>query len=163
MPRKAKGQRTDLNRPTQAVKVAPSQQYGQGAQQIAAQKAIPLPNSAPIPTGPPPQAMPPGPPAQVAPPSPMLGDLGALDRPTDRPSEPLTAGMSIGTGGGPDTLSQAPESMGPVDGALKVDLAQMRNYLPALELMASAPDASDTTRNLVRRIRGAMPTTEPMT
>jgi hypothetical protein len=71
--------RTDLNQP---VRTVPGQTYGQAGQQAAAQQAIPLPQSA----GPPP----PGP--------------GLLAAPSNRPGEPVTAGLPIGPGPGPEAV-----------------------------------------------------------
>lgn len=62
------GNRTDLV--AQPVKTGPSQQYGQAAAQQRAQQAIPLPQQAP---------------------PPMPVDLFA---PTQRPDEPVTAGLT---------------------------------------------------------------------
>lgn len=73
-PGKAYSNRTDLT--AQAVRTAPSQSYGQATQQAAAQQAIPLP-----------QAPEPG--------------AAAFHRPSERPTEPLTAGMPMGAGPGP--------------------------------------------------------------
>lgn len=62
--------RTDLNQP---IRTAPSTSYGEATAQEEAQRAIPLP--------------------QMAPPDP-----GPFNRPTDRPAEPLTAGVPMGPG-----------------------------------------------------------------
>lgn len=82
--------RSDLNQP---VRTAPGQQYGQATAQADAQRAIPLPATAP-----PPSAAP----APVAAPPP---EPGLLSAPTARSNEPLTAGMNIGAGPGPDANS----------------------------------------------------------
>ena len=83
MPRKGRGgsrlgrpgesytNRTDLNQP---VRAAPSTTYGERTAQEDAQRAIPLPQMAPPP------------------------DPGPFNRPTDRPAEPLTAGVPVGPG-----------------------------------------------------------------
>lgn len=70
--------RTDLNNPAQkiAVQTAKGQTYGKAAEQAAAQRAVPM-----------------GAPAQVAP-----GSMGAFNRPTERPQEPITAGVNFGDG-----------------------------------------------------------------
>lgn len=79
-PGKAYPNRTDLT--AQAVRTAPSQSYGQATEQAAAQQAIPLP-----------QAPEPG--------------ASAFHRPSERPAEPLTAGMPMGAGPGPSITQQA--------------------------------------------------------
>jgi hypothetical protein len=94
--------RTDMRQgPTQPVRTAPGQAYGEAAMQQSAQKAIPLSNA--------PQAAPSGAPStpQAAP-----GGMGgggpqvipSLTAPTARPNEPLTAGLSTGAGPGPAVL-----------------------------------------------------------
>lgn len=89
-PGKAYPNRSDLAQP---VRTATRQPYGAAKQQADAQRAIPLPQSAP-----PPSATP----APTAPPPPEPGLLGS---PSARPNEPLTAGMPIGVGPGPDVNS----------------------------------------------------------
>lgn len=74
-----------------------------------------------------------------------------LSAPTARPNEPVQAGLSLGPGAGPDSIpSLAPNAPDP-------DIIQFAPYLPALELMTSLPGASSAVRNLVRRLRGAIP------
>ena len=80
------GNRTDLQNPTNkmAVTAAPGQTYGEAGAQRAAQQAVPMgAPQAPV----------------VAP-----GSLGNLDRPTERPMEPVTAGNPMGAGPGADAL-----------------------------------------------------------
>jgi hypothetical protein len=101
------------------------------------------------------------PPVQAAPPPPGPGgpagqsatgppaELGAFNRPTERPGEPLTTGIPSGPGAGPEALA-ATNRPDP-------ELEAMRPYLPTLELLASQPNASPTARMFVRRLRGSMP------
>ena len=74
--------RSDLRNPTKklAAKAAPGQTYGEAGKQIAAQQQVPM-AAQPQPTVAPPQ--------QVERQRP--GQFGPLDRPTERPDEPLTA------------------------------------------------------------------------
>lgn len=75
--------RSDLRNPaTLAAKAAPGQTYGEAGKQIAAQRAVPM--------GTPPTeravgAVQPTPPAEV---------MGAFDRETERPNEPIMAGVN---------------------------------------------------------------------
>jgi len=96
-PGKAYSNRTDLNQP---VQVAPSKEYGQGVQQAAAQRAIPLPNAAA-------QAPAPGPMSAPSAPvsGPMPGELGPLDAPSQRPGEHVSTGLPVGPGAGPEAIS----------------------------------------------------------
>lgn len=83
---KAYGNRTDLNGGKVPMAAAPNQTYGKAGEQLAAQRAVPVA----------------APPAPAAPAGPLPGSFGPLTRPTERPSEPLTAGAPFGAG--PSTL-----------------------------------------------------------
>lgn len=100
-PGKAYSNRTDLNQP---VQVASGQPYGARQEQVAAQKAVPLPAAPPVPASPPP--------------GPAPGSFGAFDRPTERPNEPITAGMAMGPGPGPEVLRGAINPAGDVEAQL---------------------------------------------
>ncbi len=82
--------RSDLRNPTKklATKAAPGQTYGEAGKQIAAQQQVPMAAS------PQPAVAPP----QTAVERPRPGQFGPLDRPTERPDEPLTAGAPFGPG-----------------------------------------------------------------
>lgn len=117
-PGQAYANRTDLqsDQPV-AVQTAPGQSYGQRAAQTAAQQQIPL--------APPPGPSAPGAgvPAPGGPPTPQPGAGQALagpqplkatspepgelswTGPSERPNEPITHGLPIGAGGGPEVLS----------------------------------------------------------
>lgn len=88
----AYGQRTDLNMAPSAV---PGQTYGEAGAQMAAQRAVPM--GAPA--------------APAAPKAPTVapGQYGPLDRPTERPNEPVTAGAPFG----PGRMSQGNAYIGP--------------------------------------------------
>lgn len=70
-----------------------------------------------------------------------------LYAPTQRPDEPVTAGIPMGAGPGPEVLgintNQDTES----------DRARLISYLPALEAAASDPNSSQAFRNYVRMVR----------
>lgn len=83
----------------------------------------------------------------------LAGGLGGFTRPTERPNEPVTAGLPFGPGPGRESLEQRlpqPVQRDP-------DLEALRPYLGTLELLASQPDTSIAARNFIRRIRGGMP------
>lgn len=88
-PGKAYGNRSDLT----AAKPIPGGQYGEMAQQ---QQVIDAGPGTTTPPGPPP----------VGP-----GGLGAFDRPTERPAEPLTHGAPFGPGAPGMTLPQPPDPL----------------------------------------------------
>jgi len=99
--------RTDMTLPAQ---VAPGGTYGTRQQLEAAQRNIPLPGPAaqnvPPPAGPVPQPTQPA--GGGAPPMPPLD----FARQSERPNEPITAGMPIGAGPGPETMADAPDIIG---------------------------------------------------
>jgi hypothetical protein len=76
--------RTDLQNPAAkiAATAAKGQAYGEAGKQIAAQQAVPMGAS----------------PASMMPQGIAPGSMGALDRMTERPNEPITAGMDFGAG-----------------------------------------------------------------
>lgn len=94
--------------PKQAVT---GQTYGEAGKQLEAQSAVPM---APSPTD-----------------QPVLqpGSLGAFNRPTERPMEPVTAGASFGPGPTPRTQF-APPTQDPV----LVELRALYNAYPSDEL-----------------------------
>jgi len=136
--------RTDLNA-SMPVATQTGQDYGQAAAQQAAQRAIPVASqpldgikSNPITQGVNQQAPTPQPQTitgqmpqqQVYP-----GEL-KFDHPTDAPEEPITAGIPIGEGAGPEALHTfAPQ------------------LTKTLEQMASAPGASAMVMDLARAAR----------
>lgn len=97
MPRKGRGgarqgtpgtaytNRTDLAVDRQPVAVPQGQTYGEAGRQEAAQQAMPLPDLGS-----------------------MLSGLPGLADPTQRPDEPLTAGLPMGPGPGPEALAAPP-------------------------------------------------------
>ncbi len=137
----AYAQRSDLAGSPQAIKTAPGQAYGMAQQQRDSQAIVPVAGTA-VPA---PGAPSPGGQAAPAPQGPTPG-MGFAD-PTARTGEPITAGMPMGAGPGPESLG-LPDENGVEDLAM---------YLPMLEFMASQPGASAQTRNFVRRLRGAAP------
>jgi hypothetical protein len=76
-----------------AKQTATGQTYGEAKKQMDAQSAVPM---AAAPTDAPPQILP--------------GQLGAFNRPTERPDEPVTAGASFGAGPTPRTQFAVPTS-----------------------------------------------------
>lgn len=95
------------------------------------------------------QAVPITPPQAVAPPQASPARLPtppvALTAPTDRPMEPITSGLPMGAGPGPEAL-----------GLDSGGLEKLRPMLPVLELLASRPGVGADARNLVRRLRGGL-------
>lgn len=85
---------------------ASGQQYGARAEQMAAQRAIPV-AAPPAPSTAPPAGATPaggavrsGMPAMLAGLGPLPGQVVPLDAPSMRPGEPVTAGLPVGAGAG---------------------------------------------------------------
>ena len=70
----------------------------------------------------------------------MGGPATGLFDPTQRPNEPVTAGLPVGPGETP-----APNMVGNYDMIMK--------YMPALELMASQTDAPESFKSLVNYVK----------
>lgn len=87
------------------------------------------------------------PPGQAGPPtSPVdLSGVVPMGAPTQRPGEPVTAGAAMGAGPGVEALGINDDD----DPAWQ----DLRDNLPALELMANQPSAGRALRQFVRRIR----------
>ena len=79
-----------------------------------------------------------------------LGGGDMLAQPTAMPDQPVTEGLPMGAGLGPEAIETP---MPPV----QVDDERMARVLPMLEALADRPDTSDQLRNYVRRVRGSLP------
>lgn len=129
--RKAPPGQSNSSVPEQPLRVPTGLGYGEAGKLENAQRANPLPNRSD------PQAVLA---AAAAFPAPDVG-LGA---PTQRPHEPVTAGL--------DKPLQPPAP--PPD---LTDVLALARHLPMLETLAGRPNASATTRAFVRRIRSMLP------
>ena len=89
--------RSDLRGGKVPKMTATGQTYGEAGKQMASQSAVPM-------AAPPTENIP-----QVQP-----GQMGNLLRPTERPSEPVTAGASFGPGPTPMTQFAVPRNNDPV-------------------------------------------------
>lgn len=135
----AYGNRSDLNAPPTGGKLdlsaAPNQPYGQAGQQLNSQRAVPMGTPAVAP--PPPQPGPPGTaPGPQGPPPVTPDQVTALHAPTQRPDEPVTAGLATGPGAGPDAVS-----MGPLPTAPQNTPRTGRDMLASLAATPGAPTA----------------------
>ncbi len=130
----AMSKRTDR----QSARWVPAREYGDGKDLMELQTSAPLSAtqstaSAPVMA---PSALPsPSSPGQSS-------QVTELFAPTERPSEPVTAGMPFGPGPGPSSTDP------------KGRYAQIVEYLPMLEEAASWPDAPANFRALVRFLQG---------
>ena len=122
--------RSDLHQP---VKAAPGGEYGSVTELKNAQKVIPLPNAnAPTIPGPIQPAPGGGGAPLIAP-----GELN-FEAPTERPNEPVTAGLPVGPGPGPEALN-LPSDASTIAANLRtmyanVPAAQNNDFLRLVEL-----------------------------
>lgn len=116
----------------------PSAGYGEGVETQAIKSAAPLAKT-PDPRGATGTAV-----KQAASQAPVT----PLFAPTERPNEPVTAGIAMGPGGGPEILGVNQPT---VD--TDADKQRMLSYLPALEAIAQSPNSSQAFRNYVRILR----------
>jgi hypothetical protein len=134
---------------------ATGQPYGAAGEQRAAQGQIPMAPT-PISTGPAPAANPSAVPQPAPSPNDVLaqaqahngpGDIPPLDRPTERPNEPVTHGLPMGPGAGPEALT----GIGAVarEGVMgQATLGQL------LSTLASQPNAPSAVQDLAVRAQG---------
>jgi len=79
--------------------------------------------------------------------NPMAGVV-PLTAPTQRPDEPVTAGVDVGPGPGREILGLK----NPVDNQLK-DLSKLAKYMPLMMEYADSPQSSGTMKAFVRYLR----------
>lgn len=109
--------RTDLSaQPSLPARVATGQTYGKATQQLQAQRTVPMAPQpvvpsigSPSPTQGSPGGGSPSPAPGLSPIPP--GAFGPIDRPTERPHEPVSAGAKLGPGPGPETIQQPLQAM----------------------------------------------------
>ena len=76
-----------------------------------------------------------------------LPQVTSITAPTERPQEPVTTGIAMGPGAGPEALTL------PGAGDSNEDKQRLLSYLPALEVAAQSPNSSQAFRNYVRVLR----------
>ena len=116
-----------------------STEYGSGVANTAAKAGAPLAKTADVrPTSRSEMGMAPS----------QLERVTPLYAPTERPDEPITSGIAMGEGPGPEVLGiNAPN----ID--TDSDLQRLISYLPAFEVMAQSPNSTQAFRNYVRILR----------
>lgn len=107
--------------------------YGQGQEMMAQQQGAPI-AKAPSPTAAAPQMR-------------NLPPVTTLTAPTMNPQEPVTTGIPVGPGAGPEALTL------PKNEDTDIDRQRLMSYLPALENAALSPNSSQAFRNYVRVLR----------
>lgn len=79
-----------------------------------------------------------------------LPQVTSITAPTERPNEPVTTGVAMGPGAGPEALTL------PGAGDSNEDKQRLLSYLPALEVAAQSPNSSQAFRNYVRVLRATL-------
>ncbi len=79
--------------------------------------------------------------------NPMAGVV-PLSAPTQRPDEPVTAGVDVGPGPGREVLGLK----GPIDNQLK-DLSKLAKYMPLMAQFADSPESTGTMKAFVKYLR----------
>ena len=136
--------RADLTQPS--AQAVPNQPYGVAAAQRAAAQAIPMgqPPLGAAPNPSPPQAQPQAPPQQ---PLAVPGANGPLTRPTERPNEPVTHGLPMGPGAGPEALQG-------VGAAARQGAVEQGTLAHLLTSLAAQPNSTAAIKDLAARAQG---------
>lgn len=125
----ALSQRTDGGpASSQPVRDMPDAKYGENAAFRDAQQSAPMSSGLPD-----------------------ISGLTGMGAPSERPGEPISAGMPTGPGAG---STVAPDQG---QGGLTPEQAErLRSYLPVLVVLASQDDADPATKRYVRALRGEL-------
>ena len=94
-----------------------------------------------------------GAPMAKTPPTPMprmnpMANVVPLTAPSQRPDEPVTAGVNAGPGPGREVLGL----QSPIDNQLK-DLSKLSKYLPLMMQFADSPESTGTMKAFVKYLR----------
>jgi hypothetical protein len=113
-----------------------SPEYGAGVEQAAIKAGAPLASTPNVrPTSRSEMGM-----------APSQTPVTSLYAPSERPNEPITSGIPMGEGPGPEALG--------FSNARQADADIIAKYMPALDAMASAPDSPQSFRIFVRNLQG---------
>lgn len=138
--------RADLTQPS--AQAVPDQPYGVAAEQRSAMNAIPLP--VPQQAQPAPGGAVPSQPTSGAPPLAIPGANGPLSRPTERPNEPVTHGLPMGPGPGPEALTG-------IGAAARQGAVEQGTLSHLLTSLAAQPNSTSAIKDLAARANsGAM-------
>ena len=120
----ALSQRTDGG-PTQAPMVASGGAYGDRKDMLDIQGGAPLAGGGRLTAG-----------------------LPSLDAPSARPDEPITAGVPVGPGVGPEAAG--------IQSDTQITNEQLRPLVRSLELLANLPSSNPETRSFVRSLKARL-------
>ena len=71
---------------------------------------------------------------------------------TQRPQEPITSGIPLGEGPGPEALGMRPQMQAQEEDDLRFRAA-IKDYMPVLAYVSSLPNTSPETRRVIRQLR----------
>lgn len=134
----ALSRRTDGG-PAQKLRNLPDAKYGEQATYQQDQRGAPM---AQTPT--------PGTQAGAVAPNPAAQGVVPFSAPTQRPTEPVTAGAAMGAGPGPEALGIAPQQV------LNGDANKIAQYLPVLNFIGNQGDALPGARLFINTIKANM-------
>jgi hypothetical protein len=135
----ARGGNGQSGNATQAAKYVPGLPYGEGQALMETQGAAPLAAASSIEQSGMPSGL-----ASAAASQPLI----PLNAPSMRPNEPITSGIDMGPGPDSSILGYGKQEYAD----RQKFASQMEEYRPALMFMASQPNISPETRNLIRRL-----------
>ena len=79
-----------------------------------------------------------------------LSNVVPFGAPSQRPEEPITAGMPFGPGAGSSLPPEGPGNLTPEQAE------RLKSYLPVLVMLASQDDADPATKRFVRQLRAEL-------
>lgn len=120
----------------------PSQAYGEGVQTAAIKAGAPLAKTPDVRGATPTEVRQAARGAQVTP----------LFAPTERPNEPVTTGIALGAGAGPEVLGA---NQMPAEDDVNFR-ASIQSYMPVLSYVASLPSTSPETRKAIRQLKDSL-------
>lgn len=74
---------------------------------------------------------------------------------TQRRDEPITSGIDMGDGPGPEALGVAPQMQAQDEDDIRFRAA-IKDYMPVLSYIAQRPDTSPETRKVIRQLRDSL-------
>ena len=121
----------------------PSAGYGEGVQTQAIKQGAPMEKAPNVPaaTG-----------TEVKQAASKGAPVTPLYAPSERPQEPVTTGIPLGAGAGPEVLGQ---NQTPAEDDTNFR-ANIQAYMPVLSYIASLPSTSPETRKAIRQLRDSL-------
>ena len=129
----ALSRRTD-GAPGQGIKSLPNAGYGENKEFRDIQQGAPMQSAQP---------------QMPSAPMPKVTGLGAM---TERPNEPITTGIPLGPGAGPEVLGKVDSSEKNIQ-----DLQALADYLPQFERYANSGSSSNMMKSFVKYLRSQTP------